>query len=511
MSGKALFSYYLGIGSNIGNRNANLIQCLKNLKSIGNIKETSYLYESYPMYYEQQSSFLNAAVHIQSSINPLNLLKKIKNIEENIMNREINFRNGPRIIDIDILCGFDENSKEIYYDSNDDDLIIPHPRISERNFVLTPLNDILPNYKFDNKPINKISQSLIESDKKQHNLFQVLPLKTFDKIDNELFYKIDNSDHSLLHKTLLMGILNITPDSFSDGGKWINKMDKLLSFLDDEINVKKTNIDIIDIGAQSTRPNAKIIPIQQELDRILPVLQSINHHFGESLNKNNISISIDTFNSKVAKECVLNGNANIINDVSSGTFDDKMYSTIYDLGVPFICMHLRGNPSTMQNIKNLTYGHNQNDNHQFISILRNELFDKIEKAKSFGIPSWNIIIDPGIGFAKNSKHNQYLLNNMNKLNNNFTKYPILSGCSRKSFLNSIFDQDIIKKGTDSMEKIIGTQCAVTSSILSGANIVRVHDFYTMDIVRRVSDSFFNVNQCRNVIRDDIERTQPNLK
>ena len=119
-----------------------------------------------------------------------------------------------------------------------------------------------------------------------------------------------------------------------------------------------------------------------KVDRVLPVLQSINHNFGESLKDKKISISIDTFNSIVANECVLNGNANIINDVSGGLYDDNMYSTIADLGVPFICMHLRGNPSTMQNIENVTYGDDDNDMDQFIDILRNELLDKIENCKS---------------------------------------------------------------------------------------------------------------------------------
>eukprot|EP01084_Bolivina_argentea_P278266 475294_1 len=502
MSFKSCYKYYLGLGSNVGHRSFNLTQSVQHIKSFAKIKQTSFLYESQPMYYTNQSPFLNAAIHIESSLNPSNLLKQLKNIEKNIMKREENFKNGPRIIDIDILCAF-ENSKEIYFTNTENNLHstdnshplqIPHLGISERNFVLTPLADLLPNYKPHtfNKTVSELSQILLHKDTTSHNLLQVLPLK-IRNCKNELFHYIDNSDHSLQHKTLLMAILNITPDSFSDGGKW-NNIDEILKYIENEIYINKTDINIIDIGGQSTRPNSDRLNTAQELERIVPVLEGIKTHFSDI----EIPISIDTYNSEVAKECVLNGYGDIINDVSGGTMDNNMYDIVSELGVPYICMHMRGDPSTMQKQYNLEYGNNMIE---FMDMLNKELYERVYKAQECGIAAWNIILDPGVGFAKTSEQNQYLLNNMYRVRND-KKYAVLSGCSRKSYLNQILGEEISKKGADSMEKIIGTQSGVTASILSGANIIRVHDLYMMDIARRVTDSIYNVNYGRNVLRAD---------
>eukprot|EP01083_Nonionella_stella_P088772 247625_1 len=483
---KSVFSYYLGLGSNLGNRVSNINKCLQHIQSIASIQQTSFLYESQPMYYTSQSPFLNAAVSIESSMDPTNLLNQLKHIEKRLMNREENFKNGPRIIDIDILCGF-QNSKEIHFqnpfDSTPFHVQIPHPMITERNFVLTPLADLIPHHKLTphNQTVHELSQTLLQKDA-SHNLTQVLPLKT--RGDHSILHAIDNSDHSLKHKTLLMAILNITPDSFSDGGTWMHDTGRILQYLDTQINVNKTQIDIIDIGGQSTRPNSQRLSVQQELDRIMPVLQCIHTHFDD------IPISVDTYSSDVAKTCVSGGYGDIINDISGGTMDECMYDVVAELGMPYVCMHLRGDPSTMQNECNLKYGH---DVREVLPIVTQELHQRVSNAQRAGVAAWNIILDPGIGFAKTSEQNQCLLQNMHQIKNN-SKYPILSGCSRKSYLNQILGDDIVAKGADSKEKIIGTQAAVTASIFSGADIIRVHDLYTMDVTRRVSDSIFNVNK-----------------
>merc|ERR1712228_115606 len=177
--------------------------------------------------------------------------------------------------------------------------------------------------------------------------------------------------------------------------------------------------------------------------------------------------------------------------------DENMYNVVSELGVPFICMHLRGNPSTMQNAENLKYGSDADDMNEFITVLCQELHERVRDAENCGIAAWNIVLDPGIGFAKNSQQNQYLLSCMDRIKNG-KKYPVLSGCSRKSYLNAIFGEEIGKKGADSNEKVIGTQVGVSSSILSGADIIRVHDLYTMDITRRVADSLYNVKNGRVV-------------
>ena len=487
----------------MGYRSRNLTRCLNHLKSIGTIKNTSFLYESAPMYYTKQQPFLNAAVHLESTYDPVSLLHKIKYIEQHQMKRQSNFRNGPRIIDIDLLCAF-HNSKEIHLTHHEDPypLTIPHSRLVERNFVVTPLSDLIPNYQpkssshtvhSKQKTVSELSHHLSANDESQ-NLFQILPL------NNTNLHRIDSSDGLLQHKTLLMAILNITPDSFSDGGTWIHQTDRILKYIEHHLQIG-TQIDILDIGGQSTRPQSDRLSVNEEVERVVPVLDAIHRHFRFNENEAfNIPISIDTYHSEVARQCVMNHGVDIINDISGGTMDEDMYCVAADLGVPYICMHLRGDPSNMQSPQNLKYGEN-NEMEQFIYILTQELHDRVRAAESCGVAKWNIVVDPGIGFAKTSEQNQYLLSNLWKVRNE-GKYPILSGCSRKSFFNGILGEDIARKGADSEEKIIGTQVGVTASIVSGADIVRVHDLYTMDMVRRVSDSLKNVNESRSVPRTE---------
>lgn len=242
----------------------------------------------------------------------------------------------------------------------------------------------------------------------------------------------------------VMGILNVTPDSFYDGGKFTSEKDILNK-------VEKMLLDgatFIDIGGQSTKPNANIITIDEELKRVVPVVDLVLKNFPETL------LSIDTFNSKVAKVCIENGAA-LINDVSAGNLDPEMFETIAKLQVPYIMMHMRGTPETMQKLTD------------YINLIKDILFyfsEKVAKARSLGIN--DLIIDPGFGFAKTIEQNFELMSKLELFL--MLELPILVGISRKSMIYKTLEIDVEKA-------LNGTSVLNTIALTKGANILRVHD------------------------------------
>lgn len=242
----------------------------------------------------------------------------------------------------------------------------------------------------------------------------------------------------------VMGILNITPDSFFDGGKYDNET-TIISQVEKMLNDGAT---FIDIGAYSSRPGAKHISEEEELNRIIPVVQLLVKELPT------IIISIDTFRSSVAEQCIKNG-ACIINDISAGSLDPKMFSTIAKLQVPYIIMHMQGSPQNMQN--NPTYKNTTQEVLLYFST-------KIAELRALGVN--DIITDVGFGFGKNLDHNYELLKNLSLFKN--LNAPMLVGISRKSML--------YKPLNISAEKALNaTTSANTIALLNGANILRVHD------------------------------------
>jgi len=247
-----------------------------------------------------------------------------------------------------------------------------------------------------------------------------------------------------LSSPMIMGILNVTPDSFYDGGFYDNQK-KVLNQVEKMIN---DGASIIDIGGYSSRPGADNISPEVELARVLPIVKLIKERFSKIL------ISIDTFRSEVAKESVENG-ADIINDISGGSLDSKMFETVAKLNVPYIIMHMRGNPSNMMD---------KTDYENIIEEMENYFSKKIELAKSFGVN--DIIIDPGFGFAKTTKQNFDILKNLTYLKK--LDKPLLVGVSRKSMIYKTLNLSPI-------DSLNGSTVLHTISLLKGANIIRVHD------------------------------------
>ena len=243
-----------------------------------------------------------------------------------------------------------------------------------------------------------------------------------------------------------MGILNITPDSFSDGGRYLNTS----RAIDRAFEMVDNGADIIDIGGESTRPGSDFISKDEELQRIVPVIQEIRNQDSEIL------ISIDTYKSDVAEIAVDLG-ANIVNDISGLTFDQNMSTFLSGRDIPVIIMHIKGKPKTMQS--NPIYDDLLNDINSFFK-------KQIIFAQSNGIVRDNIILDPGIGFGKTFNHNLTIINNLKGLCN--LGHPIMVGTSRKAFIGDILD-------APPSERVEGTIASVVASVINGANIVRVHD------------------------------------
>lgn len=263
----------------------------------------------------------------------------------------------------------------------------------------------------------------------------------------------------------IMGILNVTPDSFSDGGKFY-KIDKALFHVEEMI---KQGVDIIDVGGESTRPFSDPVELNEELDRVIPVIEKVNNNF-------NTIISIDTYKSTVAEEAFKNG-AEIINDISGFTFDPLMVDLASKYKAACIVMHIKGTPKDMQ------VDPNYND---VIGEIYSFLKDRVNKLKEKDIH--DIIIDVGFGFGKSLDDNYILLKNLDK----FKKIgcPILAGISRKSMIGRVVN-------TDPADRISGTLALNVIAILNGANIVRVHDIKEHYQAIKVLQKYFSVNNISN--------------
>ncbi|MDG2343587.1 MAG: dihydropteroate synthase [Flavobacteriales bacterium] len=242
----------------------------------------------------------------------------------------------------------------------------------------------------------------------------------------------------------IMGIINLTPDSFYDGGKiksdkdLLNKVEKFLS----------QGADFIDIGGYSSRPGAQKVKEEEEIKRIIPNLKLITNAFPDAI------ISVDTFRSKIAEESLING-ASIINDISAWGIDEKLFDVIIKYKCPYVLMHMKGNPSSMQN--NPTYN---NVTQEIIKFLSN----KLKNLQKNGVH--DVIIDPGFGFGKSIEHNYKIMSELNQIN--LLNQPILVGISRKSMIYNLLE-------INSLKSINGTTALNMYALNNGAKILRVHD------------------------------------
>ncbi|NJR64193.1 MAG: dihydropteroate synthase [Leptolyngbyaceae cyanobacterium CRU_2_3] len=280
-------------------------------------------------------------------------------------------------------------------------------------------------------------------------------------------WKLREKNFTWGEKTYLMGILNVTPDSFSDGGEFHS----LNAALAQAQYMVSAGADILDIGGQSTRPQADEVPLEEELKRIVPVIQVLRQG---DLNQPiaATTISVDTTRATVARAAIHAG-ADIVNDISGATYDAEMLPAVAELDVPIVLMHIRGTPKTMQSLT---------DYSDLMAEIYEFLAHRVAAAVAAGIAPDRIILDPGIGFAKSYEQNLEILRQLAHLKS--LGCPLLVGVSRKSFIGRILNQP------DPKQRVWGTAAACCAAIAASADILRVHDVAPMREVCQMADAIW---------------------
>ncbi|KAF3923183.1 hypothetical protein ABW20_dc0109266 [Dactylellina cionopaga] len=447
-----LQTVFIAFGSNIGDKFAMIRDALSELNKRGiAVTKTSSLYESKPMYVEDQDPFLNGVCQANTSLSPTELLRELQDIE-NSLGRVKLIDKGPRNIDLDILLyGTEAVSLP--------ELIIPHASMLEREFVLRPLCDIAPDL-----PHPQTSTTFTS-----HLLALPGPSTVYPRV--QLSPSIPSLQPvNITRKTHVMAVINLTPDSFSDGGVYnVSNVEAAVS------RAVKAGASIIDIGGMSTRPLADDVPEAEEIERVIPAIKAIRASSNPAVKS--VTISIDTYRTSVARAAVTAG-ANMINDISGGRLDTEMVKTAIELDVPIVLMHMRGTPQNMNSLTSYPDG--------VIETVGRELEKRLDAALEAGIKRWKIILDPGLGFAKTKENNLEILRNFAQLRarKGLNGIPWLVGPSRKRFIGDVTGV------TKAAERQWGTGAAVTACVAGGADIVRVHDVDEMVKVVKMADAIW---------------------
>ena len=276
-------------------------------------------------------------------------------------------------------------------------------------------------------------------------------------------------------RTYVMGILNITPDSFSGDGI-IAKGDTVQVSLEQARSFVASNVDILDVGGESTRPGSAPVTVDEELQRVIPVIHMLKENFPDTL------ISIDTYKARVADEAI-NAGAHIINDVWGLRADPELASVAARHQTPVVLMHNRSNPASVEVRAQLGNAYIGSEYKNLIQDVKRELMDSVTLARSAGIADERIILDPGIGFGKTVAHNLELINRLDEIR--ALGFPVLLGPSRKSFIGFTLD-------LPADQRVEGTAAAIAVGIARGADIIRVHDVEHMRRIAKMTDAIVRV-------------------
>ncbi|KAF4579518.1 trifunctional dihydropteroate synthetase [Pleurotus pulmonarius] len=538
----------LAIGSNIGDSCCNIEYALRLLEDpsahlqSGEIRapdapprlvvtDTSFMYQSAPMYVTDQPPFFNCACIVETNVRPLALLRVLKGIEETV-GRVPSIRNGPRAIDLDIIL-YDDSvldtrplTERTTLDNLHGQLVIPHPRLCEREFVLRPLFDTIPDYvhPVQRQTIQTLLELLPPSDPPMERVipFPKYPSESGDTHNKTLSSVPSTSTHwtypipthppppnAKPRKTHVMATLNTTPDSFSDGSDH-NALPSAIAYVESSV---LAGASIVDIGGYSTKPGAAFVSPEEEISRVVPAVQQIRGH--PDADVRDVLISVDTFRPEVAHAAVLAG-ANCVNDVHAFSGPDSyplsmpndnmalMMEVAKDLAVPLVLMHSRGDAG-----KNKDYGEYSYAGGGEAPVLEGvkvELGEKVEYLVKHGIRRWFVIVDPGIGFSKTVEGNLEILRNAGRVvsdaeigddkrntrrRNPLFGYPILIGASRKSFLGEILSRGQHGRKTTPKERGWATVAAVACAVQQKALVVRVHDTREMSDVVQISEAIWH--------------------
>jgi dihydropteroate synthase/2-amino-4-hydroxy-6-hydroxymethyldihydropteridine diphosphokinase len=444
---------YLALGSNMGDRAAYLHSALKQLSAYVTIQATSFLYETPPAYVTDQPKFLNAVCRGLTQLTPQELLAAIEATMSG-MGRVRTLRYGPRIIDIDIL----------FYDRiqvDTPELTIPHPRLAERAFVLEPLCDLAPD--LTHPLIGLTMRELLDA-------LKTPPLPKVTPVGGQLWQWGE--------RTYLLGILNITPDSFSGDGlatpSNLATAAVVESALAQAARFLADGADGLDVGGLSTRPGHTLVPVEEELARILPVIEAL-------AKQTDAPISVDTFRSEVA-EAALAAGAHLINDVWGLRYDRRLAQLATMHGVPLVVMHNRVQPEDAgyrARVASLpvgapgVYG-------DIVADVIAELQQSLALAQLLGVPRWLLIADPGLGFGKTTEQQLELIHRLDEVH--VMGYPLLFGPSRKRFIGQVLG-DLPPE-----ERVEGTLATCVLAIDRGADLLRIHDVRAVARAARMTDA-----------------------
>ena len=482
-----LHTAFIAFGSNVGPSLTYINNSIQELETRGiKVVGTSSIYESDPMYVTDQPKFYNGIFKAETLLKPLELLDALKDIEYNAFKRVKEMENGPRSIDLDIIL-YDD----IVF-NQPPKLTIPHAAMLSRSFVLKPLTQLVSPtavHPLTAETFHSHLEQITDSDpaiQASTALRVVVPIARNPATP----LVFDPQSHTL--PTQIMAILNATPDSFSDGGVHYDP-ENIQTIISSAQKFVEQGATILDIGGMSTRPGITSIPTpEEEALRVVPVIKAIR----ADKQFDGIVISVDTYRASVAREAIQAG-ADIINDISAGQLDPEMFSVATDLGVPIILNHTRGTPETMNSLADYKVEYNSeedgpaepikdNSEEAVIEVVGQELEARVEDAIAAGLRRWQIILDPGLGFAKKLPHNMAIIRNLSKLRNRqgLKGFSWLLGPSRKRFIGTITGKDVPS------DRVLGTAAAVTALIQGGADIVRVHDVAEMADAVKMADSIY---------------------
>lgn len=430
---------FIAAGTNIGSRLENLQFAAQLLAPAVKIRACSKVYQTEPWGVQDQAYFLNLVWQTETTLPAESLLQFLKSIE-NRMGREKSIRYGPRLIDLDILL----------YDDlilRSDALTIPHPQMSSRRFVLTPLCDLIPDGVHP------------ESGKRYSELLAGLPASVCEVFEPD--FTFEKPIFRFGQKSYLMGIINLTADSFSEDGILSRTGNPAANALSQAKEFLSNGADILDLGAESTRPGFTAIAMEEEIHRLIPALRLIKRHFPQCV------ISVDTTKARVAA-AVLAAGADWINDIH-GASDDEMAQVIAEAGCPMVLM--RHEPL--------------DPNQPAIAQVQVQLEALIAHASEAGIRRDKIMLDPGIGFGTTAWQNMEILQSLPAIRS--LGYPLLVGPSRKSFIGHLLQKPV-------GERLSGTAAAAVSALQNGADILRLHDVKFMKEVLFMTDLLKNTNR-----------------
>jgi len=439
-----LHTVYLSLGTNLGRRAANLRAALAAMLPKVQVRRASPVYETEPWGYADQSPFLNQVIETETRLEPADLIVFLKNMESEL-GRQPTFRNGPRVIDIDVLF-YDDRVVE------SESLAIPHPRLEGRAFILVPLADLAPD--------------LI------HPLLGKTVREMLAPLDRSGIRPVMRSMPAFGSRTFVMGVRNMTPYSFSgDGLLQQSQITSTQAALDQARRFVEAGVDILDVGGESTRPGAKQVSEPEEMERVLPVIEALAGEF-------DVLISVDTYKSRVAAAALAAG-ADWVNDIWGLRADPELADVISRAGAPVVLMHNRLKPATAELQERLggRYVGVHYDN--LLVDIQNELLESAALARAAGIADEQIILDPGLGFGKTVEQNLELIARLDEICG--LGYPVLLGPSRKSFIGYTLN-------LPPDQRLEGTAAAVSMGITRGADIIRVHDVEFMIRIARMTDA-----------------------